>query len=63
MKITIIYEGKLGEDITEELPGLVNNARMNHLAFYLLWNGVLLFIDEKSTVDGVLKTYYEKISK
>ena len=61
MKITILYEGQLGENIVDEVPGLVANARTNHLAFYLLWNGVLLFIDEKSTVDSVLETYYKKL--
>lgn len=61
MKITILYEGQLGEDICDVLPGLVANARMNHLAFYLLWNGVLLFIDEHSTEQSVLKEYYKKL--
>lgn len=61
MKITILYEGQLGESIVDEVPGLVANARMNHLAFYLLFNDVLIFIDEKSTVDSVLETYYKKL--
>lgn len=61
MKITILYEGQLGENILEVVHGLVANARMNHLGFYLLFNDVLIFIDEKSTVDSVLETYYKKL--
>ncbi len=54
----VIYEGQLGEDIRDVLPGLVSQARTHHLSFYLLWNGSLLFIDDKATVESVLERFY-----
>ena len=57
----VIYEGQLGEDIRDVLPDLIKKAKTHHLSFYLLWNGVLLFIDDKATEESILAKFYKAV--
>lgn len=59
----VIYEGQLGETITEVLPELVKKAQIIETYFYLVWNGVYLVVSPRSTVDGLLDEYERKISQ
>lgn len=58
----VIYEGQLGESLSEVLPELITKARIIETYFYLAWNGVVLVIEPTSSVEELLEKYENKLT-
>lgn len=58
----VIYEGQLGETLSDVLPELISKARIVETYFYAMWNGVCLVIEPTSTVEELLAKYDKEIA-
>ena len=57
----VIYEGQLGETLSDVLPELIQKARIIETYFYLMWNGVCLVIEPTSSVKELIAKYEKEL--
>ena len=64
MKECKIYQGQLDDGtLDNQIPFLVSKAMEFHEPVYAEWNGVMLYITEKSSPESIIKQYHNGLTK
>lgn len=63
MKESIIFEGTLGEDISDIIPSVINRRNELNEDVFIRWNGATIRVKEKDDKISILTNYYKELDK
>ena len=63
MKESIIFEGNLGNDITDVIPIAINKAKELNEDVFIRWNGATVRVSPDSDKNSILSDYDIELNK
>ena len=63
MKVSNLYEGVLGESISDAIPQVIKKEKELNKEVFLLWNGAILRVTKDSTYSKLLLEYERQLHK